>query len=345
MIDPELTEAHIGLGAIHSWRYFNMWGGLDDLRVAEESYLAAFGLEPTSMPARRGLMHVESERGHQEEVLIHAREARRAGRPHDVESLLAEAEGYAIGGLTELSLPIFRRVVELDPLNGLASWWLVLGSAWTGQFEVAVQATEDYLNRIGDDGQVHTWAGVSLYVLGRTDEAQAHYQSATGGRADLASLTSLIFSGHLLQEAGQREEALSTWQAGLETIRSREELVGEHSRLSVLAATLETLLYGASSQQSLLEELDQSGYVDFNTSLLAAAIAKQGDWQQAVEVLFWTLDREFILMNWKIHFWALGLDPAAPELAEFRQLFEAKRLELEERFGPSDPLQEIPARQ
>ena len=264
---------------------------------------------------------------------------------HRAHLLIAEAEGYALGGLAEFSLPIFRSIVELDPLNRAASFWLVLGQAFTGQFEVAVQAAEDFLNRFGDDGQVHTFAGVSLYALGRTDEAHAHFQKATAGRTDLASMTSLISRGQLLQEAGRREEALSTWQAGLETIRSRQELVANNSRLSVLAATLETLLYGASSQQSLLEELDLSGLGDFNLSLLAAAIAKQGDWQQAIEILLWSLDREFIHMNWKSAFWGLGVDPDAPELAEFRQPIEAKRLELAERFGPSDPFQEIPARQ
>ncbi|MEE8367317.1 MAG: hypothetical protein V3S30_03285, partial [Thermoanaerobaculia bacterium] len=343
-IDPELVEAHIGVGAAHAMRYFNSWSGVEEFMVAEASFLAALRLDPASMRARRGLMHIEVQRGRSEEVLIHAREARRAGRPNDIESLLAEAEGYSMGGLPELSQPIFQRILELDPLNEGAAWWLVLGAAWTGEYEAAVQAGEAYFSKFGDDLLAHTYVGVSQYALGRLDQADNHYQKSMAELQHQTSFAASLFRGHLQQERGRQEEALSTWKAGLEAVRSRQEVETDSPQLALLAAALETRLYGAPSREPLREVLDQGSLNYWEAPFLAAALAKQGDWQRSVEILHQTLDGGTIPPLWRAQLRGLGLDPNAPELAEFRRAFEAKRLGLRERFGPRDPLERVPAR-
>jgi serine/threonine-protein kinase len=342
-IDPDLVEARIGLGAAYTMRYFNSWGGVGDLQVAEESYLAALRLDPTSMRARRGLIRIETEHGRAEEVLIQAREARRAGRPNDVESLLAEAEGYALAGLTELSLPVFRRVLELDPVNEAASWWLVLAEAWSGGFEAAVAAGEDYSSRFGYDGQIHTWVGVSHYALGRLDRAEAHYQEATTDKDDLATLFSLLFLGHLQQDSGRHDEARSTWEAGLEAIRGRPEEVRLSTRLLFLGAAFETCLGAGPSPEDLREALDQST-PSYEVALLAAGLARRGDWGRAAELLTRSLDKGGVLHYWRAVFKGLGLDYRSARLGDFVPAFEARALELSERFGPGDPVQAVPAR-
>ncbi len=336
-IDPDLIDAQIGLGAAHTMRYFNSWGGVDDLQVAEESYLAALRLDPTSMRARRGLIHIETERGRSEEALIQAREARRAGRRNDVESLLAEAEGYIMGGLKQLALPIFRRVLELDPLNEAASWWLVLTGTWTGDLEAAVEAGESYFSKFGDDGQAHVWVGVALYGLGRLDEAEEHYEKAMNGRQDLAELFALLFRGHLQQEAGRQGEARATWEAGLEAVRGRLERVGPVPRLVLLRATFATCLDDVPSSGALRELMDQNT-PGWEVPVLAAALARQGDWQRSAEVLRWSLDQGNLLTMWQGAFRGLGLDPRAAGLGDFVQALEAKRLELRQRFGANDPV-------
>jgi TolB-like protein len=343
-IDPDLIEAQIGLGAVHSMRYFNSWGGIQDLQVAEERYLAALRLDPVSMRARRGLMRIEWDRGRPEEVLIQAREARRAGRPDDVESLLAEAQGYAMVGLNELSLPVLRRVLELDPLNEAASWWLVLARAWSGEFEAAVEAGEAYVGRFGDDGLIHTWIGVSHYVSGRLDRAEEHYQKATTGRDDQAGLLSLLFRGHLQQESGRQDEARSSWEAGLEAIRSRREEVRRSPRLLLLGATFEACLGRVPSPEALREILDQSASSP-EVAFLAAGLARAGDWQRSAEVLRGSLDRGSVLFHWRGVFNGLGLDSRSAELGDFVQAFDARALELSERFGPSDPVPGVSARE
>ena len=115
-------------------------------------------------------------------------------------------------------------------------------------------------------------------------------------------------------------------------------------QLALLAAALETCLFGAPSREPLREVLDQGSLNYWETPFLAAALAKQGDWQRSVELLHQTLDGGLIPPLWRAQMRGLGLDPNAPELAEFRRAFEAKRLGLRERFGPSDPLEGVPTR-
>ena len=347
-IDPELGEAHIGLGAAHSTLYVNMWGGVDNLRVAEESYLAALRLEPASSPtamrARRGLISVEGDRGRSEEVLIHARDARRLGRPDDVETLSAVAEGYAYGGFAELAVPIFRRILELDPLNEGAAWQLVISANWAAEIEAVVEAGGAYVSRFGDDSLIHYAIASSYYLMGRLDRAETHYRKAISSKPDLGSLYSSITLGHLYQESGRQDEGLAAWRAALEAARSREGEVTGSPRLMWLRATLETCSDGASSQRNLNEMLAQSQSNAMEISYLAAGLARQGDWQHAVELLQWTLDHGSVSQIWKLFFRVLGLDPEAPELAEFRQAFERARMELAQKYARADPEEELLAR-
>ncbi len=109
-------------------------------------------------------------------------------------------------------------------------------------------------------------------------------------------------------------------------------------------AILETCLYGAPSGEPLREILDQGKENYWEVPLLAAALAKQGDWQRSVELLHTTLDRGLVPPLWRAQFAGLGSDPDGPEWAGFRQALEARRLELRQRFGPSDPLEAVSAR-
>ena len=139
-IDPNLVDAHVGLGAVNTNRYQFGWGGLDSLDRAEVSYERALELNPASMRARRGLVMANFYRGRTEAALIQGREAARYGRPHDVETLMTRAFAYAVGEHFRLgneakrSPTLYRQVLKVDPVNQEAQWRLVLAT-WGGQNE------------------------------------------------------------------------------------------------------------------------------------------------------------------------------------------------------------------
>ena len=133
-LDPNLVEAHVGLGSVYSARYNYGWeGGLENLESAEASFEKALRLNPADMRARRGLIFVYFFRGRSEACLIHGKEAARAGEPHDVETLMTQAQAYLMGGIPDRGAPLFRRITEMDPANDGAHWNLTWAHAWAGK--------------------------------------------------------------------------------------------------------------------------------------------------------------------------------------------------------------------
>lgn len=343
-IDPTLAAAHIGVGVVHATRYFNMWGGIEDLEAAEASYLAALRLDPGSMRVRRGLIQVEGDRGRSEEVLIHARDARRLGGPDNVESLLAEAQGYTLGGLAELSPPILRHVLEIDPMNEAAAWWLVISLGWSGEFSETQEACEDYLDRFGEDGLVRTFLGVAHYAQGRAAAAEEHYLKAIGPSADFVSLMASLWLGHLQQATGRGEAALVTWRVALDDLHTHHGKVADSPRLFWLRETLEACMEGNPSQETLHQILAGDHGNARESVALAATLAGRGDWRGSADLLRWQLERGSILPLWALYFPAFDVDPKAPQLADVRREYERKRSELAARFAPSGPFEGDSAR-
>ena len=97
------------------------------------------------------------------------------GDDFDLEDLFLRAEAYLFGGLATTSVPLFRRIAELDPGNAAAQWFLVPAAALSRQFDAAVEAGERYLDRFGPDGEVHLWTAVGYQGLGDLDKAREHY--------------------------------------------------------------------------------------------------------------------------------------------------------------------------
>jgi len=112
-LDPELVEAHVGIGAVYGTRYHFGWGsGPSSLERAASSYRRALALDPGSMSARRGLLLLSFFKGESEAVLEQGRLAAQSGRADDVETLLTRAQSLHYGGFTELSLEPYRRVIQ-----------------------------------------------------------------------------------------------------------------------------------------------------------------------------------------------------------------------------------------
>ena len=222
-IDPNLTQAHVGLGAVYLERFWNGWGGgVGNLGLAEKSFKTVLQRDAADMRARRGLTLIEFYRGRGESGLQFARDAARLDA-NDVETLLARAAAYA-NGLEELQAQLLERVLALDPGNEYAAWGLPVAFFNTDRFEEAVKGADEYGRRFGHEPFVSALAANALERRGNLGGARDHYDrvteplmesSAKPGSPTSHDLTALFYAGAFHSRHGQRDRAQALWQAGL----------------------------------------------------------------------------------------------------------------------------------
>ena len=345
-LDPDLAEAQVGLGAVYFARYSNGWGGgLASLDRADRGFETALRLDPYSMRARRGLIKVNLYRGRSELCLIQVQEAARFGRPNDVETLLARADGYWVGGLAERALPVYRRVIGIDPANEAAHWGLVLGGFWAGEFEAAVAAGNTYLRRFGDDQWVHNKMALAYAMLGDDVQAQGHFEKAmalkTGlDSADLSfvghpNLDALVYAGFLLERRGRRSRAEAVWRSGLELVRSKLEVYPDNPRVRTFLAVFSGLLGEreafSSEKERALEAADFNGY---SVYFLVATQARLGETQEAIALLRRSLRRGLVTPAWKYYLALASVPDLDVDAAyqRFQEDYEAEAQRLRETY-------------
>ena len=304
-LDPSLAEAHVGLGTVHYHQYFNGWeGSLQSLERAESSFDTALRLNPASMRARRGLMHVYWERGLSEACLIQGREAARVGHPSDVEALLTQGWAYLFGNLVDRGIPLLRKVVELDPVNESAHWGLVVyglqkyapnQEVTAGAVEGTIRAGESYLNRFGANDQLHFFLGMAYHRLGDLNRAQEHYQKASGlagatsslMRASVshANLQGLLYSGLIYERLGNHARAKEIWRRGVQLLRPELEAYPEKVKMRVFLACF----YGVLGKKTtFLAEAERALAASVNLwelYYLAAVLARTGETERASQLL------------------------------------------------------------
>ncbi len=330
-LDANLTEAHVGLGAAHFGRFFYGWGGLNSLDNAEASYEKALELNAESMRARRGLIQVRFSRGLSEGCLIQGQLAARSDRPNGVEALLARADAYAYGGLPDRAQPLYRRVIEMDPLNQAAHWQLFLAFLVTGEFEESIEAGNTYLRRFGDDAMVHTHVAVSHQILASGNRALEHYEKALEFTS--THFLTLYYGGLFFEKVGEHDRAEEVWQRGVKLFEADLELHPDHALLRFVLASLYGLL---GEHESALTEEEQAltGNVSgIGLPMLAAVRAKQGEADRAAELLRHALRQGGLPYLWKLFFQAASVPP--PQSAAFDQFlqeYEAEEQRLRELY-------------
>jgi TolB-like protein len=283
-LDPDLAEAHVGLGAVHWLRHWAGTGGLESLDQAEASFDAALELNPAFLRARRGLAEVYFLRGDSEACLIQGREAARLGRQNDVEILLARAEAYWSGGLDERSLPLFRRVMELDPLNEGAYHHFVLAS-WVEEPQQAADVYDAYVRRFGESRFLPPWVGTAHYFLGNYDEARELYNKALTVEGNDPPWAQ-FFAGLFFDEMGERERAEEVWYRGIEVTKLALDDYPGHVGMRLFLAIFLGLV--GERDSFLVEEeraLEIADVNAFELPALAAVHAKLGESERAVELL------------------------------------------------------------
>ncbi len=297
-LDPSLAVAHVGLGAVYSTRYNYGWeGGLENLERAEVSFERALQLNPADMRARRGLIYVNFFRGRSEACLVHGREAARSGGAYDVETLLAQALAYEFGGLPDRSLPLYRRITIMDPANVAAHYHLTWASAWAGEPEQAIEAGNTYLQRFGDDFEVHTALALAYHASGSHEIAREHYDKATELARRAGSTTGsitlelpLLYSGMLFAQTGERGRAEDEWRAGVELAERSLEGYPDNTGVRVYLASFYGLLGDPSAFSRERQRALDADFNAYQLHSLAATHAALGETDLATEVLGRTLE-------------------------------------------------------
>jgi len=238
-IDPKLAAAWVGVGAVKADLFFRGLAGMADLAVAERAFLRALELDPKLYAAERGLVQVYEDEGQRERALGIAR--RHAAEVNGPEALLVRAWAYTSVGLPEVALPIFERVLELDPANQAAAWYRVIAASWAGRLDTMDEYARSYMQRFGEDPELYDWLAVGLYARGRPAAARASMVRALELFGDEQSnLYSVVQAVALFQDLGERERADSLAEHWLANLDGRIHSYPDNGRLLGTRATLAT---------------------------------------------------------------------------------------------------------
>ncbi len=285
-IDPNLAEAFVGVRAVHSERFCQVLeGGSKNLESAEFSYRRALVLEPRLAAARTGLMRVHWERGQSEEVLKQGEEAARLGGD-TLETMFARAQGYLFSGLADRAIPLLERIIQIDPANQGAPWFLVVASLWASRYAETIEAGDAYLNKFHDDPQIASLVGVSHHALGNLDRALFYYEREAGAvLAGHVESGIAVYVGTLYSEIGRPAEARDFLGRTAEPLQRKLASHPDNFRMRLALATLYAAqgdIRRARAEEALLppEALGSELVTE-----LAFTYAASGDFEHAAELL------------------------------------------------------------
>ncbi len=345
-LDPDLAEAHVGLGAVYTARWVSAWGGSEvNLDLAESSYSAALRADPSSIGARRGLAHVSYAVGQSEASLLQGQEAARVGRPDDIESLLARAESFMLAGLGNVALPLFQHIITLDPLNEPSYWYATFSAILSDDFEAAIELGNEYLLRFGDDAMVHTNLAMAYFLRDDRERATQHFDQATAlqgpasaenpSYASLYAVRALTVAGGFYDRIGRRDRAEAMWRRGIGLVRQSLQIDPENRPFRLYLAALHAFLGQRDEFEVERDRLSTGGSTsEPEVIILVGGIAAMGDIERASELLLSSLRAG------RVPFWKAYLPFLAPTLLDapsfevFRQEYEAVTERLRARYAP-----------
>ncbi|MEE9270666.1 MAG: protein kinase [Candidatus Krumholzibacteria bacterium] len=286
--DPALSEAYVGIGAIHSDRFGNGWeGGAKSLDSAEANFRRALELDPSSANARAGLTHVYWARGMSEECLKQGQAV--SQDPDDIEGLFARGQAYHLAGQSDRAIPLFKRIIALDPANLGAHWFLCWAQTFAGHHEDALATGEEFFVKFGEDATIHMLAGDSYHAVGDLEAALIHCERSLHLATESeSSYYDWYLSMHLGTLYGQTGEEAKAREIFARQVRRLEESLAaypDNFRVeAMLAAT-----YGFLGDKEMLQRtetriLDRSDVSEelFN---VAIAYAHLGESNRAFELL------------------------------------------------------------
>ncbi len=129
---------YAGIGYVY-FQYVNTGQKVDEiyLRKAEECVEKIFKLEPDSFHGHRLLGLIEYKKGNAQEVVRHLKRAI-AINPNDPDSLMWLNVVYMHAGKTYATAPLYKKLLEIDPLNHMNHSWLGYRHLMEGNFDRAL---------------------------------------------------------------------------------------------------------------------------------------------------------------------------------------------------------------
>jgi tetratricopeptide (TPR) repeat protein len=236
--------------------------------------------------ARGGLIRVYFEHGLSEAILLQGQEAVRTAPEGDTAALITLAESFVLGGLSAEAIPLLERIVETDPQNEAASWWLFLAKSWTLDHEGALSHGAAHTARFGEDSEVHLFIGVSHQHLGRLEEALRHYEQAKRLLGDDATARAVdAYIGTALIQLGRPDEARELLLAVLDDAKALFDAQPDNIRIASSCAFFCAVLGDPEcfhgTERRILQATSHQGMVQL---LLAWGATALGDLEHAADL-------------------------------------------------------------
>jgi tetratricopeptide (TPR) repeat protein len=236
-LDPGLAKAYVGMGAIHYDRYYRGTGPAQNLDLATSYFQQALALEPNNSGALQGMILVHFERGERDSGLALAARAAGSG-VSAIDALMVPAVGYLLNPMAELSIPPLQKLIELDPRNLEAYWWLAIARVWANQLDEAVSAGTEFFSRFDEDPEIHAWVAIAHWKLRNDSLAAHHFQRAFELFGTDGPLLESVCAGDFYTEIGNPAKARETWLAALRVAERRRALAPDNWRTLDLLCTL-----------------------------------------------------------------------------------------------------------
>jgi TolB-like protein/Flp pilus assembly protein TadD len=268
-LDPNLAVAWVGVGAVKGDLYFRGLGSRADLNAAEAAYRRALSIDRKLNSAKRGLMRVYWEREEPEAVLALGKRVH--DETNDADALLSRAWAYTFGGLPDKAVPIFNRVLELDPGSQAAAWLRVVAESWSDRYALAAEHAKAYLRKYGEDPEMWTWLGVDLHSMG--DKAQARLCLSRALELfgqDQSNMYSVLYALCLYRELGETARADSLLHSWNDIMDRRLRAYPDNARLREMKITLDVLSGVQGSSAMLISAWEKGLGVNGDITILGA---------------------------------------------------------------------------
>jgi tetratricopeptide (TPR) repeat protein len=282
-IDPNLEMAHVGAGAILTARYYSGWGGgVKNLADAEVHFNEALRSNPGSAPARDGLIRVFFDQGKEEECLKQGKEVEKLGL-EDAEHLMARANAYHFGSLWDKAIPLYRHVLQIDPANQGARFFITVSNVLLGKYREGIAAGDTLIARYGDDPEATSAVAWAYHCLGDFERARSFYERAY--KQDPEAADAPLAIGTTFRQSQQPDRARPEIQLAIKIFENELALYPEDpwrsATLAVAYAMLGNREQVMHEESRLLKEAPDNGIV---LAYLGRAHAALGDTQRALEL-------------------------------------------------------------
>jgi tetratricopeptide (TPR) repeat protein len=238
--------------------------------------------------------------------------------------------------LEERSFPLYRRVIELDPVNRAAYYHLVLAS-W-GEPQQAIEVYRTYVRRFGEDDALQFWVAGAYDLLGNHEKAREYYEKALeaiGPHSEVGYTTNYLrVNSALFYDAiGERGRAEDICERGIEDTRFKLESYPDNVATRLFLASFLGLM---GDHDSFLAEsrraLEVTDINPYEILLVAAVHARRGESERAVDLLRRTLRSGRVGYHWRALLRMARASPDSPPYNEFLEEYEAEKQRLSELY-------------